>query len=82
MENGVSVQIMQTQTPLVLFTIKGILGFVSIIMLFPSTLTALRWRLTREKHAKLIGYLDKKRAGLIIEAGEEAEVKQICDPLI
>jgi len=81
-ENGVTKLISQPQTPLVLFTINGILGIVSIILLIPSTIFASRWKLTKEKHSKLIAYLDRKRAGLEIAADEEQEVSEICKPLI
>jgi len=81
-ENGVTTLITQTQTPAVLFTIKGILGFASILLLVPSTIIAIRWKLTKEKHATLIGYLDRKRAGLEIDEAMEEEVREICKPLI
>jgi len=81
-EEGVSVLITQTQTPIVLFTINGILGIVSVIFLIPSTLNALSWKLTKEKHAKLIAYLDKKRSGLEISEDDKQEVEEICKPLI
>jgi len=81
-ENGVNVLIAQQQTPIVLFTINGILGIVSVILLIPSTINAFCWKLTKEKHAKLIAYLDRKRAGLEISEEDEQEVHDICKPLI
>ena len=81
-ENGVTKLITQTQTPLVLFTINGILGIVSVIFLIPSTINAVNWKLTKEKHAKLIAFLDKKRAGIEISEEEKQEVDEICKPLI
>jgi len=81
-EDGVTVFITQPQTPVVLFTIKSILGIVSVILLIPSTLVAARWKLTKDKHAKLISYLDRKRSGIEIDAQEEKEVSDICKPLI
>jgi len=81
-ENGVTQLLSQPQTPLVLFTINAILGIVSIILLIPSTFFASRWKLTKEKHAKLIAYLDRKRVGLEIDADEEQDVQEICKPLI
>jgi len=39
-ENGVSLLVTQPQTPIVLFTINGILGIVSVICLIPSTISA------------------------------------------
>ena len=81
-ENGVEILIPQAQTPIVLFTIKSILGIVSIILLLPSTVSALRWKLTKEKHAKLISYLDRKRSGVEISEEEKQEVFDICEPLI
>jgi len=81
-ENGVTVLITQPQTPVVLFTINGILGIVSVIFLIPSTISAAGWKLTKEKHAKLIAYLDRKRAGLDISAEDEKDISEICKPLI
>ncbi|MCL2425748.1 MAG: MFS transporter [Oscillospiraceae bacterium] len=81
-ENGIVELVSQPQTPLVLFTINGILGIVSIILLIPSTIHAVIWKLTKENHAKLIAYLDRKRSGLEVSAEEEQEVKEICEPLI
>jgi oligogalacturonide transporter len=81
-EDGVSFLVAQPQTPIVLFTINGILGIVSVICLIPSTITAFCWKLTKEKHAKLIAYLDRKRSGLEISEEEELEVSEICKPLI
>ena len=81
-ENGVTTIINQAQTPTVLFTIKAILGIASIVLLIPSTIIALRWALPKVKHAALIGYLDKKRAGLEIDPALEKEISEICKPLI
>ena len=81
-EDGVALLVAQTQTPIVLFTINGILGIVSVIFLIPSTINAFLWKLTKEKHAKLIAYLDRKRAGLEISEEDEQEVQEICKPLI
>ena len=81
-ENGVNVLITQPQTPLVLFTINGILGIISVILLIPSTIFAATWKLTKDKHAKLIAYLDRKRAGLDVDAVEKQEVDEICKTLI
>jgi len=81
-ENGITVFVTQPQTPVVLFTIKSILGIVSVILLLPSILIASRWKLTKEKHAKLISYLDRKRSGININATEEQEISEICKPLI
>jgi oligogalacturonide transporter len=81
-ENGATTIINQPQPPIVLFTIKAILGIASILMLIPSTVIAIRWTLTKTKHAKLIGYLDRKRAGLEIDAETEQEISDICKSLI
>lgn len=81
-ENGVTMLINQPQTPVVLFTIKAILGIASIMLLIPSTIIALRWTLSKAKHAALIGYLDRKRAGLEIDSAMEQEISDICKPLI
>jgi len=81
-ENGVTTLITQQQTDTVLFTIKGILGVATFILLIPSTIVAVRWKLTKDKHSKLIGYLDRKRAGLEIDEAMEQEVQEICKPLI
>ena len=81
-EAGVTRLITQPQTPIVLFTINGILGIVSVILLIPSTFFAIRWQLTKDKHAKLISYLDRKRAGVEISPEDELEVHDICEPLI
>ena len=80
-ENGITILITQPQTPVVLFTINAILGIVSVIFLIPSTIFALCWKLTKERHSKLIEYLDRKRAGITIESEEEEEVRKICDIL-
>jgi Na+/melibiose symporter-like transporter len=81
-DDGVVKLIAQPQTPIVLFTINGILGIVSVIFLIPSTVSAACWKLSKEKHAKLISYLDRKRAGLETTPEEEQEVREICNPLI
>jgi oligogalacturonide transporter len=81
-ENGATTFDVQHQTPLVLFTIRSILGIVSIVLLFPSTITALRWKLTKDKHKKLIGYLDRKRAGLDVDNQLEEDVSEIIKQLI
>ena len=65
-----------------LLTIKCILGISSILLLAPAVVIALRWKLTKERHAKLIGYLDKKRAGLEIEPELQAEIAGVCEGLI
>ena len=81
-EDGVTLLITQPQTPIVLFTINGILGIVSVIFLIPSTINAFCWKLTKEKHAILIAYLDRKRAGIDISEEDEEDVRKICEPLI
>ena len=80
--DGVTVLVNQTQSAEVLFTIKGILGFSSIILLVPAIVIALRWKLTKEKHAALIGYLDRKRSGIEISPEEDEKIKAILKPLI
>ena len=80
--DGITTLINQPQTPAVLFTIKGILGISSILLLIPSMIIALRWTLSKEKHARLIQYLDCKRAGLDIDPGIQREIQDICAPLI
>ena len=80
--DGITTLINQPQTQVVLFTIKGILGVSSIILLVPSTILALRWALTKERHALLIGYLDRKRSGVEVDPAEELEVREILKPLI
>jgi len=81
-DEGVTRLITQPQTPIVLFTIRSILGIVSVILLIPSTISAISWKLPKEKHAKLIKYLDRKRSGLEIDEDEEREIQDICKPLI
>ena len=81
-DNGVTTPVAQAQSPIVLFTIRAILGIVPILLLLPSTLNALRWKLPKEKHARLIAYLDRKRAGLEIDKESEREVQDIIEPLI
>ena len=80
--DGVTMLVNQPQTDVVLFTIKGILGISSIILLIPATIVALRWTLTKERHALLIGYLDRKRSGIEASPEEEQRVKEILKPLI
>jgi len=79
---GATTLINQVQSDAVLFTIKGILGLSSVLLLVPSTIIAIRWTLTKEKHALLIQYLDRKRAGLDIDAETISEIQEICKPLI
>jgi len=81
-ENGVTSIITQAQSPLVLFTIKGILGIASILLLIPATVIALRWKLTKQRHAALIAYLDRRRSGLEIDPEMEESVREICKPLV
>jgi len=79
---GVTTLVTQPQSPGVLLTIKCILGISSILLLLPSMVIALRWALTKEKHAALIGYLDRKRAGIEIGEEEQKEIEGICAELI
>jgi Na+/melibiose symporter-like transporter len=72
----------QEQTLVVLWTIKGIFAIASMLLLIPSTIIAIRWKLTKQRHAALIGYLDRKRAGLGIDEEMEKEIEDICKPLI
>ena len=81
-QDGITSLVTQPQTPLVLFTINGILGIVSVIFLIPSTIYALCWKLTKKNHAKLVSYLDRKRSGLEINEEDETEIDEICKPLI
>ena len=81
-ENGVATPVAQQQSPVVLFSIRAILGIVPILLLLPSTVNAMSWKLPKDKHAKLISYLDRKRAGLDISEDSEREVHEICKPLI
>lgn len=81
-ENGVTTIITQPQTQIVLLTIKAILGVASILLLVPSSVIALRWSLSKAKHAVLIGYLDRKRAGFETDPAMEKEVVDICKPLV
>jgi len=80
--DGVTTLVTQSQSETVLFAIKGIMGFSSIILLVPATIIAVRWTLTKEKHAALISYLDRKRSG--VEAGPEEEeaIRESLKPLI
>ena len=80
--DGVTTMINQAQTEAVLFTIKGILGISSVLLLIPATIIAVRWLLTKEKHAILIQYLDRKRAGLDIDPETQRKIREICEPLI
>ncbi|MCL1896712.1 MAG: glycoside-pentoside-hexuronide (GPH):cation symporter [Clostridiales bacterium] len=79
---GVTTMITQPQSDTVLFTIKGILAFSSVILLLPAIIAAVRWKLTKEKHAALINYLDRKRSGASIAPEEETEVEEMLKPLI
>ena len=81
-ENGVSTIILQEQTPLVIFTIRGILGIAPMLLLIPAVVIAARWKLSKGRHAVLVRYLDRKRAGLEIDSALEDEVRGICEPLI
>jgi len=80
--DGVTTLVSQPQSPTVLLTIKGILAVSSVILLVPSTVIALRWALTKEKHARLIEFLDRRRAGLEVDEGTENEIEEICRGLV
>jgi len=80
--NGATTMVTQTQSEVVLFTIKGILGLSSVILLVPALVIAIRWKLTKEKHAALISYLDHKRAGIEATPEEEQQIQEILKPLI
>ena len=80
--NGIVIMENQLQTEAVLFTIKGILGFSSVILLVPAIIIALRWALTKEKHAALIEYLDRKRSGIETDPEDEKKIQEILKPLI
>jgi len=80
--DGAVTLITQTQSETVLFTIKGILGLSSVILLVPAIVIALRWQLTKDKHATLISYLDRKRSGISATSEEELEIQEILKPLI
>jgi len=80
--DGATTLINQPQSPAVLTTIKCILGISSVLLLAPSTVIALRWALTKEKHARLIGFLDRRRAGLEIGAQEQGEIEEMCKELV
>ncbi|MCL2299996.1 MAG: MFS transporter [Firmicutes bacterium] len=80
--DGVTTLVNQPQSDTVLLTIKGILAVSSVILLVPSTVIALRWALTKEKHARLIEFLDRRRAGLEMEDGAQAEIEEICRGLV
>ncbi len=82
MVDGVTQITPQPQTAAVIFTIKAILGFSAVLLLVPSTIIAIRWKLTKDKHRKLVEYLDKKRAGLPVEPALETEVQALCATLI
>jgi len=81
-ENGVTTIITQSQADIVIITIRCIIGLSSGLLLIPSTIIAVRWLLSKAKHAKLIGYLDRKRAGLEIDPETEREIAEICKPLV
>jgi len=80
--DGATTFIPQAQSPAVLLTIKCILAVSSVLLLVPSTVIALRWALTKEKHARLIEFLDRRRAGLEIDIGTKTEIEEICKGLI
>ena len=80
--DGATVIITQPQSDTVLFTIKAILAFSSVILLVPAVVVAARWKLTKDKHASLIGYLDRKRSGVLPDPEEEAEIEALMKPLI
>ena len=80
--DGATTIIPQAQSESVLFTIKGILGIAPVLLLVPATIIALRWVLTKEKHALLIGYLDRKRSGIEASEEEEKEISELIEPMI
>jgi len=80
--DGVTTLITQPQSEEVLFTIKSILGFSSVILLLPAIVVALRWKLTKERHATLIDYLDRKRSGVEASPDEQKEIEDIMKPLV
>jgi oligogalacturonide transporter len=80
--DGVMTLETQSQSTVVLLTIKGILSLSSFVLLVPTTIIAARWMLTKEKHAALIGYLDRKRSGIELSTDEEKEIQEIMKPMI
>jgi Na+/melibiose symporter-like transporter len=72
----------QTQTSTVLLTIRGILAVSAFVLLIPTIIIAARWTLTKEKHAVLVGYLDRKRSGIELGMEEEKEIQEIMKPMI
>ena len=80
--DGAASLVNQPQSPAVLLTIKCILGISSVVLLAPSTVIALRWGLTKEKHARLIGFLDRRRAGMEIGAQEQEEIEEMCRGMV
>ncbi|MDO4572466.1 MAG: MFS transporter [Clostridia bacterium] len=65
------------QAPPVLLCIRLIMSLTAPVLLIPSIIVACTWKLTPERHARLIQYLDKKRAGAPVSAGEEAEAEAL-----
>ena len=72
--NGAAVLITQVQPDIVLGVIRGFMSFTAVLLLIPTVVFALLWQLTPERHAQMIDYLDKKRAGLAVDSGIEAEM--------
>jgi Na+/melibiose symporter-like transporter len=80
--DGITVIVNQPQSAAVLFTIKGLLAFSSVVLLLPAIITAARWKLTKDRHASLIGYLDRKRSGIESDPEEEENIREMMKPLI
>lgn len=75
-------EVTQAQPPAVLWTIRGITGLVATLLLVPTIIICLKWQLTPERQAKLIHYLDHKRAGLPITPEEQAEMDHLRDHVL
>jgi oligogalacturonide transporter len=65
------------QSPSVLLSIRLIMSLTPLVLLLPAILVACTWKLTPERHARMIDYLDKKRAGLPVTDEEEAEAQAL-----
>ena len=80
--NGVAVLITQVQPDIVLGVIRSFMSFTAVLLLIPTVVVALLWQLTPERHARMIDYLDKKRAGLAVDKEIEAEMQHLRENVL
>lgn len=79
--NGVTVLITQVQPDIVLALIRGFMSFTGVLLI-PTVVFAILWQLTPERHARMIEYLDKKRAGLPVDQEIATEMQYLREKVL